>query len=174
MFKKVLYVIGRMLLGKRALMLMCILVFAVAANVTNALLGFAVSMENDLKNIYDEQDDIAALFLGIGLLLKERRLLQRIFCDSELYSRKDEQYANELCAKIGINLILIGTAMRISVQLTKIPEHVISSHLMEIALFSLGAAFCVTAIALLSYLTYRLSGLRVTGGRGKVALEPEE
>ncbi|WP_346354766.1 hypothetical protein [Azotosporobacter soli] len=153
MFACFIHYLGQLLFGQRSLLLLSMLILAVALKVFYSLLRWTISPENDVKAMYDEEDDIAALFLGIGLVLKERQLLQRIFLrQPHSWLAESEKYVNQKCGSVGINLILTGTALRLSVQLTKIPENLLSQNQSELILFALGAVFCLIAVLLLLYL----------------------
>ncbi len=153
MFAGFTHYLGQLLFGQRSLLLLSVLILAVALKVSYSLLRWTISPENDVKAMYDEEDDIAALFLGIGLVLKERQFLQRIFLRQQnSILSESEKYANRKCGSVGINLILTGTALRLSVQLTKIPEDILLQNQSELLLFALGAVFCLIAALLLLYL----------------------
>ena len=108
--------------------------------------------ENDLEEMLREVDAISTLFLGIGLILKERRLLEKIFGTGLGH----EDWLNRLCLHVGLCLIVNGTAMRIASQIIRFPDRVVSTQGKEPVIFAIGLIFCAAASLLLVYLIIRL------------------
>ena len=152
-FRRILKSVGHFLFDRVSLIIGSLLVLAVAAHVVRHLYDAASTPANDVDEMLLEVEGVSSLFLGIGLILKERRLLERIFG----MQPADSEWLNDLCVNIGLSLILNGTAMRLLTQLIRIPDHVISTQGMERILFFIGMVFCFIAFLLLVCLIFRLS-----------------
>ncbi len=165
MYMRFIHGLGHLLFGRRSLILMGFMILMLAAHVIYHLFLWVLSATNDLNVIYEEEEDISSLFLAIGLILKERRLLQKIFYHDPSPETASDLQINDVCLTIGINLILTGTILRLSVQLTKLPNYIIPYQTMEYVLFGLGLLFCVIASLLLIYLIHKLGSWQAQNNR---------
>ena len=144
--------VGHLLFGRYSLIFTSLIILLISVNVLLHLYGWALSPENNLEEMLREAEGVSTLFLGIGLILKERRLLEKIFYTGPGH----DDWINRLCLHTGLCLILNGTAMRIAAQLNRFPDRIISMEGKEQVLFTVGLFFSVLATLLLVYLVVML------------------
>ena len=154
-YRSLLQKTGHLVFSRVSLIVISVIILSISVDVLRHLYDWALSQSDDLEEMLRETEGISTLFLGIGLILKERRLLEKIFGTGP--SQAD--WINTLCLHTGLGLILTGTAMRIAAQLIRIPNRLISTHGKEHYIFAVGLLFCVLACLQLLYLVIRL-GLR--------------
>ena len=115
--------------------------------------GREYSLDSLSKLCFATTEGVSMLFLGIGLLLKERRLLEKLFATGAGH----EDWLNNLSLRSGLGLILTGTALRVATQLIRIPNRVISTQGKEQYIFAIGLIFCAVATLQVLYLIIRLA-----------------
>lgn len=144
--------VGHILFGRFSLILTSLVILAISSDVLLHLYYWVLSPSDDVEVMLRETEGTSTIFLGIGLILKERRLLEKIFGTAPGH----ENWINNLCLSIGLCLLLNGTAMRIAAQLIRIPDRVLSTAGREQIIFTVGFIFCAIASLLLVYLIFRL------------------
>lgn len=160
LYSKLLEPLGSLIFGRWSLILAALVILVIASNVLQHLYAGVFSPADDVDEMLREVEGISTLFLAIGLILKERYQLEKIFFRK---ASLDSSWLNNLCLTVGLSLILNGTAMRVTVQLVKIPDHVLNTQGMEQLLFCIGLLFCSIASLLLVYLIVRIFQRRTIG-----------
>jgi hypothetical protein len=150
-YKTLLKKAGHLLFSRISLLLTSVIILSISGDVLRHLYDWALSQSDDLEDMLRETEGISTLFLGIGLILKERRLLEKLFGTGPGH----EDWTNSISLHIGLGLILTGTAMRIAAQLIRIPSRIISTQGKEHYVFAIGLFFCVLASLQLVYLIIR-------------------
>ena len=156
-FRRSIQLLGYLIFDRYSLIVLGILVLGVSVDVVKDLYLAIMRPSNDVEEMLREVEGVSMLFLGIGLILKERQVLRHIFHLSPLRECRLEAWRNRLCAHMGLCLLLNGTAMRLAVQLFKIPDHIIPTQGEENLVFALGLLFCLLASLILLYLLFRLA-----------------
>ena len=152
LYKTVIRCTGFLLFSRYSLIVTGIIILSISADVLRHLYEWALSQPDDLEEMLRETEGISMLFLGIGLLLKERRLLEKLFDTGAGH----EDWLNNLSLRSGLGLILTGTALRVATQLIRIPNRVISTQGKEQYIFAIGLLFCAVATLQVLYLIIRL------------------
>ena len=151
-YKTLLQKTGHLLFSRVSLIVTSLIILSISVDVLRHLYDWALSQPDDLEEMLRETEGISTLFLGIGLILKERRMLEKLFDTGPGH----EDWMNNISLHIGLGLILTGTAMRVAVQLIRIPSRIISTQGKEHYIFAIGLLFCALASLQLLYLIIRL------------------
>jgi hypothetical protein len=154
-YKTLLQKTGHLLFSRFSLIVTGLIILSISVDVLCHLYEWALTPSDDLDEMLRETEGISTLFLGIGLILKERRLLEKIFGSESSH----EDWINNISLHTGLGLILTGTAIRIAAQLIRIPNRVISTQGKEHYIFAIGLFFGALASLQLIYLIIKL-GLR--------------
>jgi hypothetical protein len=156
-FRRTVHNFGHLLFDRISLIIVGLLILVIAAEVINDLYAGVVRPGNDVDEMLSEVEGLSSLFLGVGLILKERKQLRLILGLISTQESPQEERRNRLCLNMGLCLLLNGTAMRLSAQLIRIPDRIIPTQGQEDIIFAIGILFCLLASAILSYLLIRLS-----------------
>lgn len=153
LYKTLIRSTGFLLFSRYSLIVTGMIILSVSVDVLRHLYEWALSQPDDLEEMLRETEGVSMLFLGIGLLLKERRLLEKLFATGAGH----EDWLNNLSLRSGLGLILTGTALRVATQLIRIPNRVISTQGKEQYIFAIGLIFCAVATLQVLYLIIRLA-----------------
>jgi hypothetical protein len=161
-FRRVIHNFGHLLFGRVSLVIFGLLILTAAAEVINDLYAGVIRPGSDVEEMLHDVEGISSLFLGVGLILKERQQLRLIFGLIPAHKSSLEDWRDSLCHNMGLCLLLIGTAMSLSAQLIRIPDRIIPTQGQENIIFAFGLLFCLLAFIILLYLLIRLTfGQRV-------------
>ena len=153
LYKTLIRSTGFLLFSRYSLIVTGMIILSVSVDVLHHLYEWALSQPDDLEEMLRETEGVSMLFLVIGLLLKERRLLEKLFATGAGH----EDWLNNLSLRSGLGLILTGTALRVATQLIRIPNRVISTQGKEQYIFAIGLIFCAVATLQVLYLIIRLA-----------------
>ena len=152
-YKVMIHKLGHLIFGRFSLILISLTILALSSEVLRHLYAWTLTPEDDVESMLSEVEGISTIFLGFGLILKERQLLEKIFGTGP----GRENQLNHLCVHAGLCLILNATAMGLAARLIHIPERLISTDGKEHYIFAVGLVFCAIASLVLIYLAVQLA-----------------
>ena len=155
-YRNIIHFLGHLFFDRNSLVFIGLLILTVAADVVKDLYWAVLSPEDDVEEMMREIEGISSLFLGIGLILKERRILRLIFGLCPAHDSPIEDSRDRLCLHMGLCLLLNGTGLRLSAQLIRVPNRIIPTEGLESLIFTVGLIFCLIASTILLYLIFQL------------------
>ena len=152
-YKGMIHKLGHVVFSRFSLLLISLTILILSSEVLRHLYAWMLTPEDDVESMLSEVEGISSIFLGFGLILKERQLLEKIFGSGPGH----ENRLNQLCVHAGLCLILNATAMGLAARLIHIPERLISTDGKEQYIFAVGLVFCAIASMVLIYLAVQLA-----------------
>jgi hypothetical protein len=139
--------------------------FLFAVNVAIVFISFAClhemlpllyNVENNLVELEDIVENLGVILIGYGVAVEERSSFMPIF---RLYPRFKSELQSQIdhhCHEYGLCYLLLGLMLEVCVALIKIPNRVIDTEKLEVAIYLMAIVFLLWNAGLMLRHCWRL------------------